>query len=135
MPSLFIFIHPFSLSRLFTSLTRFFFFSLILLFSFSLVTPHLLPSRFIFLNSPPPPPLFHYCLLNLASKTSIATHCNHHSSITDHSISTQGSSVIYIVTKGYQDWKFPLRLGSLFLIFNLLQVSVGIRMCLIFLLV
>jgi hypothetical protein len=28
-----------------------------------------------------------------------------------------------------------MRLGSLFLIFDLLQVSVGIRMCLIFLLV
>ena len=131
MPSLSIFILPFSLSCPFTSPTHFFFFFPIPLFSFSLATPHLLPSHFIFLN----PPFFNYCLLNLASKTSIATHCNYHSLVTDHSISSQDSSVIYIVTKGCQDWKFPMRLGSLFLIFDLLQVSVGIRMCLIFLLV
>ena len=60
MPSLSIFILPFSLSRLFTFLTCFFFFFPIPLFSFSLATPHLLPSGFIFLN---PPPLFQLLLI------------------------------------------------------------------------
>ncbi len=53
------------------------------------------------------PPCFSYCLLNHASKPSIATHCNHHSSVTDHSISAQRSSVIYIYIYIYSRQRIP----------------------------